>query len=69
MYPIQFLEYPKAVTSLKNEFSTECDGTSTSLFKLLAGVISQPLLYICMYYIKMYFFQACLEVANVLPFF
>ena len=46
MCPIQFLEFQKAVTNLKNGFSIEYDGMSTSLFKKLAEVLCQPLLFI-----------------------
>ena len=33
MYPIRFLEFQKAVTSLKDGFSIGCYGMLTSLFK------------------------------------
>ncbi|MFO7795213.1 MAG: reverse transcriptase family protein [Promethearchaeia archaeon] len=69
MYPIRFSEYQKAVTSLKNGFSAGCDGISTSLFKELAGVLFQPLLYIFNSCIKNGFFPVCLKVAKILPLF
>ena len=69
MYPIQFLEFQKAVTSLKNGFSIGCDGMSTSLFKELAEVLSQPLLFIFNSCMKNGLFPVCLKVAKVLPLF
>ena len=65
MYPIKFLEYQKAVTSLKNGFSTGCDSISTSLCKDLAAIISQPLLHVFNSCIKNAFFPVCLKVAKV----
>ena len=46
MYLVQFLEFQKDVTSLKNRFSIGCDRILTSLFKELAAVLSRPLLII-----------------------
>ena len=46
MNPFQFLEFQRAVTSLKNVFSIGCDVMSASLFVELAEVLSQPLLFI-----------------------
>ena len=54
---------------LKNIFSIGCDGISTSLFKELAEVLSQPLLFIFNSCMKNGLFPVCLKVAKILPLF
>ena len=53
--------FKKLVNSLKNEFSVGCDGMSTSLFKELAEVLSQLLLFIFNSCMKNVFFQFVLS--------